>query len=110
MTAIDTKKGTLTRSMDGTQNAISMLRPFHHRQPGRQSEVRGMKHDLLFGVDDEYRKIYREDLIRQKSLSTFSYLNPVYGREVPVPPSARPTVRRPMNCAAIRSSCRARST
>jgi iron complex outermembrane receptor protein len=41
-----------------------------------------MQHDLVFGVDDEYRKIYRADLIRQKSLSTFSYVNPVYGREV----------------------------
>src|SRR5690606_42061820 len=30
----------------------------------------------------DLRKIYREDLIRQKSLTTFSYLNPVYGREV----------------------------
>lgn len=81
VTAIDTKKGTLTRSMDGTQNAISTDRFTTASLEGKVN-VLGMQHDLVFGVDDEYRKIYREDLIRQKSLTTFSYLNPVYGREV----------------------------
>ena len=81
ITAIDTKKVTLTRSMDGTQNAISTDR-FTTASFEGNVLLAGMKHDLVFGVDDEYRKIYREDLIRQKSLSTFSYVNPVYGREV----------------------------
>lgn len=81
VTAIDPQKGTLTRSMDGTQNAISTDR-FATASLEGNVKVLGMQHDLLFGVDDEYRKIYREDLIRQKSLSTFSYVNPVYGREV----------------------------
>ncbi|MEB0229000.1 TonB-dependent siderophore receptor [Pseudomonas sp. 10S4] len=81
ITAIDTKNGTLTRSMDGTQNAISTDRFTTASLEGKVN-VLGMQHDLVFGVDDEYRKIYREDLIRQKSLSTFSYVNPVYGREV----------------------------
>jgi iron complex outermembrane receptor protein len=81
VTAIDTQKGTLTRSMDGTQNAISTDRFTTASLEGKVN-VLGMQHDLVFGVDDEYRKIYREDLIRQKSLTTFSYLNPVYGREV----------------------------
>ncbi|RLU08222.1 TonB-dependent siderophore receptor [Pseudomonas prosekii] len=81
VTAIDTAKGTLTRSMDGTQNAISTDRFTTASLEGKVN-VLGMQHDLVFGVDDEYRKIYREDLIRQKSLSTFSYVNPVYGREV----------------------------
>ncbi|MHC8348938.1 TonB-dependent siderophore receptor [Pseudomonas sp. RT4P38] len=81
ITAIDTNKGTLTRSMDGTQNAISTDR-FTTASLEGNVQLAGMKHDLVFGVDDEYRKIYREDLIRQKSLSTFSYINPVYGREV----------------------------
>ena len=82
VTAIDTKKGTLTRNMDGTQNAISTDR-FTTASLEGNVNVLGMQHDLLFGIDDEYRKIYREDLIRQKSLTTFSYVNPVYGREVP---------------------------
>lgn len=81
VTAIDTTKGTLTRSMDGTQNAISTDRFTTASLEGKVN-VLGMQHDLVFGVDDEYRKIYREDLIRQKSLSNFSYVNPVYGREV----------------------------
>ncbi|GLH39514.1 TonB-dependent siderophore receptor [Pseudomonas moraviensis] len=81
VTAINTLNGTLTRSMDGTRNAISTDRFTTASLEGKVN-VLGMQHDLVFGVDDEYRKIYREDLIRQKSLSTFSYLNPVYGREV----------------------------
>ena len=81
VTAINPAKGTLTRSMDGTQNAISTDRFTTASLEGKVN-VLGMQHDLVFGVDDEYRKIYREDLIRQKSLTTFSYLNPVYGREV----------------------------
>ncbi|WP_458377902.1 TonB-dependent siderophore receptor [Pseudomonas fluorescens] len=81
VTAINTARGTLTRSMDGTQNAISTDR-FTTASLEGKVDVLGMQHDLVFGVDDEYRKIYREDLIRQKSLATFSYLNPVYGREV----------------------------
>ena len=81
VTAIDTTRGTLTRSMDGTQNAVSTDR-FTTASLEGNVNVLGLHHDLVFGVDDEYRKIYREDLIRQKSLSTFSYLDPVYGREV----------------------------
>ena len=81
VTAINTRNGTLTRSMDGTQNAISSDR-FTTASLEGNINVLGMQHDLVFGIDDEYRKIYREDLIRQKSLTTFSYLNPVYGREV----------------------------
>ena len=73
--------GTLTRSMDGTKNAITTDR-FATASLQGNVEVAGMQHDLVFGMDDEYRKIYRADLIRQSSLSTFSYLNPVYGNEV----------------------------
>ena len=81
VTAIDTQKGTLTRSMDGTQDALSTDRFITASLEGK-IDVAGMRHDLVLGIDDEYRKIYRADLIRQKSLTTFSYLNPVYGREV----------------------------
>jgi iron complex outermembrane receptor protein len=81
VTAIDTQKGTLTRSMDGTQDALSTDR-FTTASLEGKIDVAGMRHDLVLGIDDEYRKIYRADLIRQKSLTTFSYLNPVYGREV----------------------------
>jgi iron complex outermembrane receptor protein len=42
-----------------------------------------MRHDIQFGADYEYRKIYRADLLRQATTSTFNYLNPVYGLERP---------------------------
>jgi iron complex outermembrane receptor protein len=45
--------------------------------------VFGLQNDVVFGLDDEYRKIYRADLIRQSSRATsFNYNNPVYGNEV----------------------------
>lgn len=82
ITAIDPLKGTLTRNMDGTQGALTTDR-FTTLSLEGKVELAGMQHDLVMGVDDEYRKIYRADLIRQKSLSpSFSYLEPVYGREV----------------------------
>jgi iron complex outermembrane receptor protein len=80
VTAVDPDTGTLTRSMDGTRNALSTDRFTTLTLNGSQ-ELAGMQHDLLFGLDDEYRKVYRGELIRQKSLTTFSYLDPVYGQE-----------------------------
>ena len=73
--------GTLTRKMDGTQGAITTDR-FSTISLQGKVQAAGMQHDLVFGVDDEYRKIYRADLIRQNSKSTFNYENPVYGNEV----------------------------
>lgn len=82
ITAVDPVKGTLTRSMDGTQGALTTDR-FTTASLEGKVQVAGLQHDLVFGVDDEYRKIYRADLIRQKSrYPTFNYLDPVYGREV----------------------------
>ncbi|MFK3796554.1 TonB-dependent siderophore receptor [Pseudomonas sp. NPDC088444] len=81
ITAVNAENGTLTRSMDGTGNSLSTDR-FTTLTLNGSVDVAGMQHDLLFGLDDEYRKFYRGELIRQKSLTTFSYLNPVYGQEV----------------------------
>lgn len=81
VTGVNEKKGTLTRSIDGTQGAMSRDQ-FATFSLNGNVELAGQRHDLLVGVDHEDRKIYRADLIRQNSRSTFSYLNPVYGREV----------------------------
>ena len=81
VTAVDPASGTLTRKMDGTRGAITTDR-FTTASLQGKVQVAGMQHDLVFGVDDEYRKIYRADLIRQNSQYPFSYLDPVYGREV----------------------------
>ncbi len=80
VTAVDPVNGTLTRSMDGTGNALSTDR-FTTLTLNGNADFSGMQHDLLFGLDDEYRKIYRGELIRQKSLTTFSYVNPLYEQE-----------------------------
>ncbi|WLH85851.1 TonB-dependent receptor [Pseudomonas sp. FP2338] len=73
--------GTLTRSMDGTQGALTTDRFATTSLEGKVN-VGGMQHDLVFGLDDEYRKIYRADLIRQAPRGVFDYNNPVYGNEV----------------------------
>ncbi|WP_433885290.1 TonB-dependent siderophore receptor [Pseudomonas vranovensis] len=81
VTAVNAARGTLSRSMDGTRGALGSDR-FATASLEGKVQLAGMQHDLLFGLDNEYRKVYRADLIRQGSLSTFSYLDPVYGREV----------------------------
>ena len=73
--------GSLTRKMDGTKNAITTDR-FSTVSLQGKVQAAGMQHDLVFGFDDEYRKIYRADLIRQDSISKFYYDNPVYDNEV----------------------------
>ena len=81
VTAVNPADGTLTRSMDGTGNALSTDR-FTTVTLNGSVQLLGLQHDLLLGLDDEYRKIYRGELIRQKSSTPFSYLNPVYGQDV----------------------------
>ncbi|UZJ62722.1 TonB-dependent receptor [Pseudomonas sp. KU26590] len=80
VTAVDPATGTLTRSIDGTGNALSTDR-FTTLTLNGDTSLAGLRHELLIGVDDEYRKVARGELIRQKSQSTFSYVNPVYGLE-----------------------------
>ncbi|KQB53129.1 TonB-dependent receptor [Pseudomonas endophytica] len=81
VTAVNPKTGVLTRKMDGTQGANSTDR-FSTISVQGTVQAAGMQHDVVFGFDDEYRKIYRAELIRQDSQSTFNYQNPVYGQEV----------------------------
>ncbi|ERO62212.1 TonB-dependent receptor [Pseudomonas piscis] len=79
LTAVNAN-GTLTRTMDGTQGALTTDRYATASLEGKV-QLAGMQHDLVFGLDDEYRKIYRADLIRGKNTS-FNYRNPVYGQQV----------------------------
>ncbi|WEZ89462.1 TonB-dependent receptor [Pseudomonas sp. NyZ480] len=81
VTGVNEANGTLKRSIDGTHNAMSRDQ-FVTVSLNGNVELAGMQHDLLLGADHEDRKIFRGDLIRQSSQSTFSYLNPVYGQEV----------------------------
>ncbi|WP_236233436.1 TonB-dependent siderophore receptor [Pseudomonas tohonis] len=75
--------GTLRRRLDGTRGAVS-TEHFATFDLDGQVQLGGMQHDLLMGVDHEYRKFFREDLIRQTTSLGFNPWNPVYG-QVPVP-------------------------
>jgi len=79
---INTTRGTLTRSNDATHGALS-TDSYATAYVDGTVELGGMRHDLQFGWDAEYRRIYRADLLRQAARSTFSYLLPVYGLEAP---------------------------
>jgi len=67
--------------MDGTRGALTTDR-FATASLEGKVKLGGMQHDLVFGLDDEYRKIYRAELIRQSQRSAFSYVDPVYGNDV----------------------------
>ncbi|WP_413765359.1 TonB-dependent siderophore receptor [Variovorax sp. Varisp41] len=82
ITGVNATRGTLTRSNDATHGALSTDSYATAYVDGRV-ELGGMRHDLQFGWDAEYRKIYRADLLRQAVARSFSYLNPVYGLEFP---------------------------
>lgn len=81
ITGVNEVAGTLSRSMDGTHNAMSRDQ-FATFSLAGNVELAGMRHELLMGVDHEDRKVFRGDLIRQTARSIFSYENPVYGQEV----------------------------
>lgn len=81
VTGVNEKSGTLSRSIDGTHNAMSRDQ-FATLSLAGNVQLAGMQNDLLFGVDHEDRKIFRGDLIRQTARSSFSYVSPVYGQEV----------------------------
>ncbi|MGJ5207615.1 TonB-dependent siderophore receptor [Bradyrhizobium sp. HKCCYLR20261] len=79
ITAIDAK-GNETRSNDGTWGALSRVSYGTSYVQGA-FWIGGLRNEVLFGGDAQYRTIYRQDLIRQtvpKSIS-FNVYNPVYG-------------------------------
>ncbi|WDD92200.1 TonB-dependent receptor [Burkholderia sp. FERM BP-3421] len=78
ITGINPGKGTLTRSNDATHGSLS-TDSYGIAYANGKLRVAGMEHDVMVGVDSEYRRIYRADLLRQAVKTPFSYLNPVYG-------------------------------
>ncbi|WP_455923982.1 TonB-dependent siderophore receptor [Pseudomonas putida] len=81
ITGVNTRTGTLTRSMDGTLGSVSRAQQGELELSGSPTWL-GLEHEVLVGLSEEHRLYYRDDLLRQNSLSTFSYINPVYGQEV----------------------------
>lgn len=80
--AVDTVKGTVTRRADGTRGALS-TDAYGTAYVDGSIRLGGMQHDMQLGMDAEYRRIYRADMIRAERTHTFDYLNPVYGRMQP---------------------------
>ncbi|WP_416367136.1 TonB-dependent siderophore receptor [Pseudomonas tohonis] len=83
VTSVNTTTGTVGRRLDGTRGAVS-TEHFATFDLDGKVQLGGMQHDLLMGVDHEYRKFFREDLIRQTTTRRVSYTNPVYGLD-PIP-------------------------
>lgn len=79
---INTTRGTLTRRADGTRGARS-TDFYGTAYVDGSATLAGMRHDMQMGMDAEYRRIYRADMIRAQRTHTFNYLNPVYGQVQP---------------------------
>ncbi|WP_126285587.1 TonB-dependent siderophore receptor [Burkholderia stagnalis] len=84
ITGVNPAQGTLTRSNDATHGSLS-TDSYGIAYVNGKLRLAGMRHDLQFGVDSEYRRIYRKDMLRQAVKSPFSYVDPVYGL---LPPSS----------------------
>ncbi|WP_316166009.1 MULTISPECIES: TonB-dependent siderophore receptor [unclassified Bradyrhizobium] len=77
ITTIDAK-GEETRSNDGTWGSLSRVSYGTSYIQGA-FWLGGLRNEVLFGGDAQYRTIYRQDLIRDKVTSVFNVYNPVYG-------------------------------
>ncbi|MFC4420543.1 TonB-dependent siderophore receptor [Cupriavidus pampae] len=82
VTGVNTTTGILTRSNDATHGSLS-TDSYGIAYLDGNFQVAGMRNNLQIGMDSEYRRFYRRDLLRQATISRFSYLNPVYGLEPP---------------------------
>jgi iron complex outermembrane receptor protein len=79
---VNSTTGVLSRSNDATHGALS-TDSYATAYVDGHFTLAGLRNDLQVGVDDEYRRIYRADLLRQATQYTFNYLHPVYGLESP---------------------------
>jgi iron complex outermembrane receptor protein len=78
ITAVNPVTGIVKRSNDGTSGSLSNdSYGTAYLQGGFW--LGGLRNEVLFGGDAQYRTIYREDLIRQATPDVFNLYNPVYG-------------------------------
>lgn len=78
VSGVNTTTGAVTRSNDGTNGALS-TDVYGTAYIDGSVVVAGIRNDLQIGAEDEHRRIYRRDLLRQTPNAGFNYLNPVYG-------------------------------
>ncbi|KAF1066471.1 MAG: Ferric-pseudobactin 358 receptor [Pseudomonas citronellolis] len=79
VTKVNSATHTLTRRVDSTRGAVS-TDSFATASLAGDVQWGGLRHELVMGVDSEKRKIFRADLIRSSSTTSFDYDNPVYGQ------------------------------
>jgi iron complex outermembrane receptor protein len=79
VTGIDPVKTIVARSNDATRGSLSTDAYVQAYADGHFGLL-GAEHHVIVGVEGEYRRYYRRDLIRQKLPSVFNYRRPVYGR------------------------------
>jgi iron complex outermembrane receptor protein len=79
---INSTTGAVSRSNDATHGALS-TDSYAIAYVDGHFNVAGLRNDLQVGVDAEYRRIYRRDLLRQATKYPFNYFDPVYGLESP---------------------------
>ncbi|MFM0276829.1 TonB-dependent siderophore receptor [Paraburkholderia sediminicola] len=79
---INSTTGAVSRSNDATHGALSKD-SYAIAYVDGHFDIAGLRNDLQVGVDAEYRRIYRKDLLRQATKYPFNYFNPIYGRESP---------------------------
>ncbi len=80
VSGVNVARGTLTRSNDATLGSLS-TDAYAQAYVDGGFGLLGLDHKVIVGIEGEYRRYYRRDLIRQAVRSTFSYVNPVYGLE-----------------------------
>eukprot|EP01035_Chromulina_nebulosa_P033419 gene33419-44747_t len=78
-TAVNPVTGVATRSNDGTGGSLSQD-SYGTAYVQGNVWLGGLRNEVLFGGDAQYRVIYRKDLFRQNVSSVFNVYNPVYGR------------------------------
>ena len=79
---INSTTGAVSRSNDATHGSVSTDSYAIAYVDGR-FDIAGLRNELQIGVDDEYRRIYRRDMLRQATKYPFNYFYPVYGLESP---------------------------
>ncbi|MGM4963849.1 TonB-dependent siderophore receptor [Tardiphaga sp. 1201_B9_N1_1] len=80
-TVVNPTTGIATRSNDGTYGALTSS-SFGTAYIQGGFWIGGMRNEVLFGGDAQYRVIYRKDLVRQGA-ANFNIFNPVYDRQLP---------------------------
>lgn len=80
VSGVNVARGTLTRSNDATLGSLS-TDAYAQAYVDGEFGLLGLDHQVIVGIEGEYRRYYRRDLIRQAVRSPFSYVNPVYGLE-----------------------------